>query len=290
MSSGNSIVLCADDFAMSEAISDAILSLAEAGRLSATGAIVTTPHWQTQASSVISLRSQLAVGLHLNLTYGKPLGPLCDVLPDGVFPSLSALSRLAIFNHTARSQIATEIELQLDRFEAETAFPPDFIDGHHHVHVFPVIRQILLDTLRNRFQGGALLLRDPSDSPVRIFMRRVARWKALAVATLCAGFRQAALKSGFITNSGFSGFSTFGAIPFEQEFNSFMLYPGKLHMIMCHPGLKDKNAELKRLDTIARRRPEEYTYLLNQSDLPNLIWRPCRARSATYSCWPISKN
>ena len=40
---------------------------------------------------------------------------------------------------------------------------PDFIDGHQHVHVLPVIRLALLAVLTERGYQGRLWLRDPSE-------------------------------------------------------------------------------------------------------------------------------
>src|SRR5262245_47985518 len=167
MNSINPITLCADDFALSSGVSEGILSLAEAGRLSATSALVTTTHWQAHARPIMRLRNRLAVGLHLNLTFGHPLGPMRDLTPEGVFPPLSTLMRIAMTDRLSRLKIAAEVELQLDRFEAEAGFPPDFVDGHHHVHVIPGIRQILIAALNRRFPARGLFVRDPSDSPVR---------------------------------------------------------------------------------------------------------------------------
>ena len=70
--------------------------------------------------------------------------------------------------------------------------PPDFVDGHHHVHVLPVIREALIDVLRRRFPQGGPLIRDPADRPAAILKRKACAGKALAAATLALGFRQLA--------------------------------------------------------------------------------------------------
>ena len=76
MSGGLRFILCADDFAMSRGISDGILALAEAGRLSATSAMVNQPRWAEDAPRAVALRDRFALGLHLNLTFGAPLGAM----------------------------------------------------------------------------------------------------------------------------------------------------------------------------------------------------------------------
>jgi hypothetical protein len=278
-----SIILCADDFAMTKGISDGILSLAEAGRLSATSAIVTTTHWSAQAKAAMRLRGRLAIGLHLNLTFGPPLGPMPDLAPDGILPRPETLIRRAISGQIDLAEIAAEIERQLMRFESEAGFPPDFVDGHHHTHILPGVRRAVVAAVTQRFPLGGLLLRDPSDNPANIVRRRVAAGKALSICVLAAGFGQVATASGFLVNVGFSGYSTFGRVPFAREFDAFLRFAGPRHMIMCHPGFAD--TELGSRDSIARRRPEEYAVLSTRLDISSLVWRPERPGDVIGHCW-----
>ena len=61
---------------MTEGISRAIGELAAAQRLSATSVMVTSPHWPATAPRLAVHRGHLSIGLHLNLTLGRPLGPM----------------------------------------------------------------------------------------------------------------------------------------------------------------------------------------------------------------------
>jgi len=67
-SSTRRVVLCADDYALSAAVSQGIAALAEAGRLSATSAMVLSPRWREDAARLAPLRNRLDVGLHLDWT------------------------------------------------------------------------------------------------------------------------------------------------------------------------------------------------------------------------------
>ena len=137
--------------------------------------------------------------------------------------------------------------------------------------------------LKRRFPNGGPLVRDPSDNATAIFRRRVAAGKALSVALLSIGLRRLVEASGFAVNAGFSGFSTFGAVPYAKEFDAFLAAPGPRHMIMCHPGLPDE--ELGDRDSIRHRRGEEHQVLATREDIPGLIWRPNRATDATGFPW-----
>ena len=275
-------ILNADDYALTRGISDGIVALAEAGRLSATSAMVTTPHWPRVAATAAALRDRIAVGLHLNLTDGPPISLMPHLAADGILPTPGQMSSRAYGRLLDRNEIATEIAAQLDRFQEATGFPPDFVDGHHHVHVLPGIREALIDELKRRFPSGGPLLRDPSDRFASIVRRRHAG-KALKVASMALGFAARAHAAGFIVNDGFSGVSSFGEVPFADEFESFLIMPGARPMIMCHPGLADD--ELGAADQIAARRPEEYALIAARPDIPDLIWRPDRAASDARFPW-----
>src|SRR5215475_14231459 len=90
------IILCADDYALTEGISRAIGELAAAKRLSATSVLVTSAHWPASAPRLCAHRGHLSVGLHLNLTFGAPLGPMPRLAPNGAFPGLQGLIARAL--------------------------------------------------------------------------------------------------------------------------------------------------------------------------------------------------
>ena len=82
------IILCADDYAMTEGVSRAIGELAAARRLSATS-VHGRPraHWPAMAPAAAACTAaHLAIGLHLNLTLGAPLGPMPRLAPGGELP------------------------------------------------------------------------------------------------------------------------------------------------------------------------------------------------------------
>jgi len=279
------VILNADDYAMTRAICEGILKLAQAGRLSATSAMVNMPLWPDMAAPATALRDRFALGLHLNLTFGAPLGAMPKLAPSGEFPPPDTVVGRAVRGAIDGQEIAGEIDRQIDRFEAAAGVPPDFIDGHHHVHAVPGIRAALLDVLKRRFPAGGPLIRDPADRIAAILQRRVAVGKGLTAAMLAFGFRQAVEAAGFATNRGFSGYSTFGALPYAQEFDAFLRAPGTRPMIMCHPGLAGDSAGVA--DEIAARRPEEHAYLSGRGDLPALIWH-VGGRDAAGFPWSVA--
>jgi chitin disaccharide deacetylase len=161
---GANVILCADDFALSDGVSRGIEELALARRLSATSAIVTLPDWERHAAVLARLRAYLAIGLHVNLTLGTPLGAMPRLAREDELPGIGALVRESLTGGIRIGEVAAEIERQLDRFTAGTGFPPDFIDGHQHVHALPRVRRALLEVVSARFSGPRPLIRDPADT------------------------------------------------------------------------------------------------------------------------------
>ena len=278
------VVLCADDFAMTNGISRALIELAEAGRLSAVSAMTTTAHWPSHATWLARARGRIAAGLHLNLTLGAPLGAMERFAPGRRFPVVREVTLLALQRGIDRGELGAEIERQLVAFEAEIGFAPDHIDGHQHVHALPVVRDVLLKVIARRYpsSGPRPLLRSPADAAARIVRRGVAASKALKLAALSAGFAGAARASGFEANEGFSGVTGFATDEVAADFQAACRQLGPHHLIMCHPGFVDD--ELVRIDPVQERRQREFEFLLGgRFELP--IWRPQRSAMGPAIDW-----
>jgi hypothetical protein len=271
------IILCADDYALTEGVSRAVGELAAARRLSATSVLVNTAHWPAMAQRLVVHRGRIAVGLHLNLTLGAPLGAMPRLAPKGALPRRNTLLARALLGLVPAAEVAAEVDRQLDAFERQMGFPPDHIDGHEHIHVLPGIRRALLDTVARRYKGPRRpLLRDPSDRSQAIAARDGPRGKAAAVALLALGFGAGARRRRLPTNEGFSGFSRFDVmVPYTQELACALRQPGPRHIVMCHPGHAD--TALAALDPVVERRRMEYDTLMRDASLPERIWRPTRA-------------
>jgi predicted glycoside hydrolase/deacetylase ChbG (UPF0249 family) len=258
------LVLCADDYALSEGVSRGILELAERGRISATSVMANMPDWPRHAPALRDVAGRLGVGLHLNFTTASPLSAVPAIAPGGVFPPLQDLVRRSFTGRLPASEVRAEIERQLDAFEQAFEAPPAFVDGHQHVHVLPVIRPMLLEALVARGLRGRLWLRDPSDRILPIVRRQVSTNKALIVEALATGFRRAARAAGFDTNEGFSGYSPFDpATPPERVFRQALVDLGPRPVAMAHPGHAD--GPPRELGAEMEMRPLEFAYLASDA-------------------------
>ena len=252
-------------------MSRGILQLAESGRISATSAMTHRPGWVQNANDLRALDGQVGVGLHLTLTLGEPLGPMPLLARAGRLPPLGALLKRSLLGSLASGEVKGEIERQLAAFEKRFGRPPDFVDGHQHVHVLPGVRGPLLAVLAERGLQARAWLRDPSDTLARIAKRPVSRRKALLVRALASGFGRVARAAGFATNRGFSGFSPFDpAVPAGRAFEAAFRALGPRPLVMCHPGHAD--AELEGLDPVVATRQQELAFLASDA-FPSLLAR-----------------
>lgn len=258
------VVLCADDYGLSDGVSRGIAELAALGRLSATGAMTNMPGWRRAAPALGPLKGRIGIGLHLNLTAGSPLGAMPRLAPQGRFPRLGDLLAGAFRGRLDGAEIRGEIARQIEAFEEVHGEPPAFVDGHQHVHVLPVVRQALLQVLRERGDAGRLWLRDPAERMTAILRRPVGRGKALAVKGLAGGFARKAHAAGFATNEGFSGFGPFDlSVPAGRVVAAAFSHLGPRPLVMCHPGYGDD--ELRSLDPAVESRAEELDYLKSEA-------------------------
>ena len=253
--------LCADDYAMTPAVSRGIIEALEAGALSATSVMTTSPWWPESAAALRPLAARADIGLHLNLTTGAPLGPMPTLAPSGTLPPIGTFLRGAA--RLPLAEIDAEIGRQIDGFTQVWGGPPDHLDGHQHVHALPAVRKLVLAQLDRRGLRGTWL-RDSADRPDRILRRGTSLKKALGLTWLTRGAAAAARAHGYRTNDGFSGFSEFrpGA-DYGRLFRRYLRATGSRHLVMCHPGHVDD--ALRRLDPVTQTREEELSFLLSHA-------------------------
>jgi chitin disaccharide deacetylase len=221
------IMLCADDFGMSREINAGIIELASNGFLSAVSCMSGRGSFNQDAQNLAEL--SVEKGLHLNLTESF----------DGT-EYYRPLHRL-ILNCFARridpKVIQIEIEKQLDIFEDSFGRGPDFVDGHQHVHQFPVVRECLVKILLRRYRGRLPWIRSTfhakqSDISANVWMKAVFI-EALGGRSL----RKMAARYGFKMNSHLLGVYGFdgGEDRYMRLFDAWIRSAGPNDLIMCHP-------------------------------------------------------
>ena len=255
--------LCADDYAMTPGVSRGILEALDAGRLTATSVMTTSPWWPDLAKPLRQHDGRADIGLHLNLTLGAPLGAMPYLAPDGHLPDIGAwmkLGRRGALPPPEAAELTAEIERQLQRFVDVFGRPPDHVDGHQHVHVLAPVAPLVLAAIAKR--GWRPWVRDSGDRPVRILARGLSLKKALGLAVLARGFTDRTRAAGLAVNDGFAGFSPFDpAADYAGQFARYLRAPGAAHLVMCHPGYADD--ALRALEPVVETREQELRFLLS---------------------------
>lgn len=221
------IAICADDFGMFAGIDAGILELARLGRLSAVSCLVQGPTLGEQVSSLALL--PVDIGLHLNFTEAFARSQFCCSLPR--------LISACYLRQLPRSLVTTTIDSQLDAFETRFGRPPDFIDGHQHVHQLPLIREQLLECIAQRYPTRALWLRS-TQTARHLTIDRGKRLKARIIACLGAQtMRRLADAQGLPMNRHLLGVYGFSAGPeaYRQLLISWFIGAADGDLLMCHP-------------------------------------------------------
>jgi predicted glycoside hydrolase/deacetylase ChbG (UPF0249 family) len=254
------ITLCADDYGQNESISQAIITLLEKKRLSATSCMTTSSLFSKQAKWLQPFNQQAQIGLHFNLTEGDPLSS--ELAASHGFMPLGKLLLRAHSRILNASAIEAELNAQLDAFESAMGQPPVFVDGHQHVHQLPVIRDVLFHVYEQRLRQHACYIR--SVHTANFVLNTESYYvKRLIIHTLSASrsFKLALLKRNIPHNRSFAGIYQFNDSAFYAK-----LFPGFLRqitdqgIIMCHPGLgNDEDGDL-----INKSRYDEFSYFNSQ--------------------------
>jgi len=138
------LVVNADDGGFADGKDDAILRCARAGLVKSVSVIA---NGETTAAFVGRARDAgLDLGLHVNLTEGRPLAAQGKSLTDagGMFPGKGEAWRRAAADELDAGAVRREVTAQWERLTA-LGVAPTHVDGHNHVHLFPAVSEVLAE-------------------------------------------------------------------------------------------------------------------------------------------------
>jgi predicted glycoside hydrolase/deacetylase ChbG (UPF0249 family) len=274
------IVLCADDYAIAPGVSRAIRELAAGRRISATSCMTVMPSWPEEGRRLGAMAAGIDVGVHVTLTDHRPLARMPVIAPQARLPPFGVLLRRAYRGAVDRGEIRAEIERQIDAFESVMGRRPDFLDGHHHAHQLPVIREIVAEVFRARVGGRRAYVRTCAESWGTIVRRRVSVGRAAAFSIPGRALRRVLDRHGVPSNHGYAGAYDFSSrVPYETLFRRMLTSVRDGTLINCHPGFVDE--DLGARDTLTAPRETEYRFfsgpafpgLLDERGL-SLGWAP----------------
>jgi predicted glycoside hydrolase/deacetylase ChbG (UPF0249 family) len=206
------LIVNADDFGLTAGVSRGILRGHHEGLVTSTTVLASLP--PQEELDVAAARSGLGLGLHFNLTWGRPVSAAASVasLVDGegrFGRDLGALQERA-----RPDEVRRECEAQIEAFSRRFGRGPTHLDSHHHVHRLPRVMDAVVDVV--------LAARVPlrSQDP---------------------GFREGLRRRGIVTTDAFLGDAQ--AEPYwtsERLLDQLATLPLGVTELMCHPGIFDE--------------------------------------------------
>jgi chitin disaccharide deacetylase len=141
------LIINADDFGLSASVNTAVIRAHREGILTTASLMVNEPGF-AEAVQFARENSRLGVGLHLTFLMGH------SALPPEKIPGLVnahgefsnspvGVGMNYFFKRSLREQLRAEIHAQFEKFHA-TGLKLDHVNGHLHLHLHPVIFQILM--------------------------------------------------------------------------------------------------------------------------------------------------
>ncbi len=247
---GRPVVLCADDYGFSPGVGSGIRALIEQDRLSATSCMVVYPEFEAEGPLLKPYVGRVDIGLHFTLTADR---------------SVKSLMRDAYLGRVEAKRIAEELERQLGTFARVMGMPPDYIDGHQHVHLLPGVREPVTDAAV-RLGAYVRSTLEPID------WRMATRPSAVESAFLSLTARpleQLIRAEGLTSNRGFRGVRGFReAVPYAKLFRRMIAGAGAGSLVMCHPGIADGVLAMR--DPVTDAREDELRYFASSDFLHDL--------------------
>jgi predicted glycoside hydrolase/deacetylase ChbG (UPF0249 family) len=139
------LILNADDLGYSPGVNRAVFELYACGRLSSTSAVVNLPYGPAGLEGAAA-RPGLALGVHLNLTKGRPclaarqIPSLVD--REGAFYATPAFFARAVAGQVSAAEAEAESRAQINRV-LDQGIEIAHLDSHSHWHILPPLRQLL---------------------------------------------------------------------------------------------------------------------------------------------------
>ena len=268
MTSEKKVILCADDFGISPSVSKSICALAERKKISATSVMVVHKDWDIYCRSLVAHKAHLDIGLHFVLTEARPHLSSEKILSlvgeDGEFLGMSQFMRRAWLRQVKGNEVILELAAQYDKFVKNFGFEPDFIDGHHNIHQYPVVGDEVIRFVKEKNLEGRIYIRNTAHQWAAI-LKGPNILKTVIISIPGVLFKKKLLSGGLRTNESFGGtYNLNHSGGFERQIKKFFIYAHANNaIVMVHPGKAD--ASLAQRDSFCEGREIEEQVLLQDS-------------------------
>jgi predicted glycoside hydrolase/deacetylase ChbG (UPF0249 family) len=230
------LIVNADDYGRTEAVSRGIRHGHSHGIVTTTTVMMNLPAAMPSLHAALDKTPLLGLGVHLNLTFGKPLRPAKNVpslvSADGTFHNRERIFSGAVV--VDPGEVYHEWRAQIEAFTA-VAGPPDHLDSHHHMALFNRELWSIALQLAQEFSCG-IRAPLPSDIPSSGLEQLL---PASSINFLQAHARAVLDESGVPAPARFL-VSFFGRGANSEHLRELLADPQPgVTELMCHPGYVD---------------------------------------------------
>lgn len=245
------LIVNADDFGLTEGVNRAILGGHHNGIITSATLMANGPAFDSAVVACLAAAA-LGVGVHLNLTHGRPVSRLTDVpslvAPDGCFyPSPAGLVQQILTRRVRLAEVERELRSQIDKV-ASAGVRITHLDSHKHIHVVPQLFNVVVKLAR---EYGIRCIRcpiEPAWSALGPLLSGPRGWMRMnrqyllgrALSTLAAFQAKKVTGAGLQRTERFYGLSQTGFLDAKLLETLLRELPTGTSELMCHPGYLDE--------------------------------------------------
>jgi hopanoid biosynthesis associated protein HpnK len=273
------LIVNADDLGWTQGVNRGIAEAHRNGIVTSTSLLANGCAFEEGVQTAREL-PRLGVGVHLNLSDGKPVAPAEHVKSlvneDGDF---SCGPEALLFRLTANSLDAKEVEIewnaQIEKVRA-AGIRPSHLDGHKHVQMLPGLFGVALrlakkhgiEAVRVSHEASSLraALTGGSESASVMFKQGV---QARGLKLLARDAREMAERAGVATADYFCGIAQTGVLTKKGVQQLLASLPDGTTELMCHPGYAD--AELEKSATRLQKSRQTELEILTDKEIRKSI-------------------
>ena len=247
------LIVNADDLGWTQGVNRGIAEAHRNGIVTSTSLLANGCAFEEGVRSALQ-SPRLGVGVHLNLSDGKPLAPARQVKSlldeNGNF---SGGPETLLFRLTAKSLDAREVELewnaQIEKVRA-AGIRPTHLDGHKHVQMLPGLFAVALRLAKKhgieavRVSHEASSLRAALNSGGELLGLMLKQGvQARGLKLLARDARKMAERAGIAAADYFCGIAQTGVLTKKGIQQMLASLPEGTTELMCHPGYADAELE-----------------------------------------------
>ncbi|MBI3668561.1 MAG: ChbG/HpnK family deacetylase [Acidobacteria bacterium] len=276
------LVVNADDFGLTEGVNRGIVEAHERGILTSATLLANGEAFES-AVALAQRAASLGVGVHLNLTDGRPVSDTAAVpslvnAPGCFWGRPGRLAVRLLSGKIRLAEVERELRAQIEKV-CQAGVVVTHLDGHMHVHMLPAIFPIAIRLARacgipamrlpvERRAGLWSLLRRNGSARSTILKQHLG---ARAVAGLASRFGKRLREARLAYPSHFYGLTQTGFLDAASLSAILMNLPEGTSELMCHPGYADRALHGARTRLVAQREAE--LAALTSPEIVDLIHR-----------------